>query len=879
VITDDARPAETLVTPTRRLAHHLQARHDRESIARGLVVWRTPDIVTWSGLIERMFMLDRQAGRTWRRWLDDGAARLAWERLVQRDPKVAGVISPDGLARTAHRSWRLLHDYRIPLESAAATDGPEVAVFMRWAAEFAAWLDEEGWMDAAGAQDRVDPASAGPRLRLVGFDALTPGQASFVERVREGGVEVTVEPPLAPGAGTVWVTAQDRDAELDMAARWAARRLDRVEGVSLAIVVPGLAQVRAQVRRVLDRVLAPPATVCGGPAPESRAYELAAARPLPEQPVVAAALDWLSAFTHDADLGVCGGLLRDAFCRGANQEASSRAALDAWLRRHQAPDLGLERLAGHAAHRGCPEMAALLQAGLAARTDWPRQALPSVWSQRFFELLQQIRWPGGDLDTNEHQARQRWQNLLGEFGAHDDVVGPVRAVPALGLLRDLALATLFEPQEIRAPLLVIDPQTCAGMRFDGLWVCGLESGQWPAAASSDPFLPRAWQMRRGVPGATAELAAAEARRTLDRLRGSAREVILSVPAFEDDAPLLPSALLAGIPVAPGPELWAPPPLARAVFAARPALVVTTDGTMPILASGERVSGGARLLELQAACPFRASAELRLGARALEVPSLGLDAAARGNLVHDVFARLWRDVGTSTAMHALPPGERVARVQAAIAAELARLRRDANDLLLRLLEIEARWLERHALLLLEQDLARPPFEVEHVEADHTVELGGLSLQLRIDRVDRLTDGSYAVIDYKTGGNAQAKAWLAERPQLPQLPLYVEAVGPSRVSAVVFGRVRAGETGFVGLARDASVFPGCKAPPPKDYASWDALLAEWHRRLEALAGEFAAGEARLAPDPARACRHCHLPGLCRIGDARLADDGEDEGGADE
>jgi ATP-dependent helicase/DNAse subunit B len=315
-----------------------------------------------------------------------------------------------------------------------------------------------------------------------------------------------------------------------------------------------------------------------------------------------------------------------------------------------------------------------------------------------------------------------------------------------------------------------------------------------------------------------------------------------------------------------------------VFAARPALVATTDGAMPMLVAGDRAAGGAKLLELQAACPFRASAELRLGARALEEASLGLDAAARGNLVHEVFARLWREVRTSAAMQALPAGERAARVQAAIAAELAPLRRDANGVLLRLLEIEARWLERHALQLLDQDLARPPFEVEHVEADRTVQLGGLSLQLRVDRIDRLADGSCAVIDYKTGGNAKPGAWLDERPLSPQLPLYVEACGPSSVSVVAFGRVRAGATGFAGLARDPSVFPGCKATP-NDYASWDALLAEWHRRLEVLAREFVAGDARLAPDPRRACRYCHLPSLCRIGDARLAEDDADEGGGDE
>jgi RecB family exonuclease len=216
------------------------------------------------------------------------------------------------------------------------------------------------------------------------------------------------------------------------------------------------------------------------------------------------------------------------------------------------------------------------------------------------------------------------------------------------------------------------------------------------------------------------------------------------------------------------------------------------------------------------------------------------------------------------------------VRAAIATGLAPLRRDANSVLAKLLDIEAQWLERRALELLAADLARPPFEVEHIETAHEVALGGLSLDLRVDRVDRLADGSSAVIDYKTGGNAQPRNWLDERPLQPQLPVYVEAYGAQRVSAVVFGRVRAGETGFAGLARDPAAFPGCKAPP-REYAHWDDLLAAWHRRLEALAHEFATGDARLAPNPPVACRYCHLPSLCRIGEARIA--GEDEGTEDE
>ena len=78
------------------------------------------------------------------------------------------------------------------------------------------------------------------------------------------------------------------------------------------------------------------------------------------------------------------------------------------------------------------------------------------------------------------------------------------------------------------------------------------------------------------------------------------------------------------------------------------------------------------------------------------------------------------------------------------------------------------------------------------------------------MDRLADGSLAVIDYKTGANAEIRAWLDERPKLPQMPAYVQALGPEHVGAVAFARVRSGDTGYVGVARTAEPFPGLRCP---------------------------------------------------------------------
>jgi probable DNA repair protein len=866
----DLRPVVSWVTPTRRLAHYLRRRFDDACTEQGLAVWRTPDIVTWSGLVERLFALERQAGRVAGRWLPDSAARLVWERIAERDPSTAGLVSPGQLGHAAYESWRRMHAYQIPAEVIAAGDTPETAAFARWAAEYAAWLVRHEWMDESRAVDRLDPDASGTTLEFIGFDSLTPAQQSYLQRLERSGAVVIHRPPAEAAGRVTWVECVDRLAEYDAAARWAAHRLERRPTDRLAIVVPGLPAERDAVRRVVERVLVPAATLAGGPAPESQGYELAAARALSERPLPAAALEVLDAFARVADLAVASRLLRSPFLSGSAVEADARARLDARIRRNEGPDLDLARLARLAADHKCPDLARTLKASLALKQAWPRRALPSRWSRLWFELLHSIGWPGTELDSGEHQARQRWAQLTAEFGACDDYVGAVSAAEAASLLRDMAQGTLFEPEELRAPLTIIDPATCAGMSFDALWVCGLDGGQWPAPASPDPFLPRDWQARQRIPGTTAEVAAENAQRLLERLVRSSGEVILSVPQFDGDAPLLPSALLGGIKRGEVPESWSARVPARLAFDARPQLESLVDPKMPPLGPGESARGGARLLEVQSACPFRAQAEFRLGARVLEEPEIGVAATERGDLVHRVLARIWGDTRDQETLSSLSQDELRAMIRGAIAAETSVAQRDAQGVMRHLLEIETEWLEQRIAELLAADLERPQFTIESIEEKISISIGGMTLALRIDRVDRLGDGSIAVIDYKTGGDAEPDAWLGERPRLPQLPLYAEALGMDRVSAVAFGRVRTGDTGFCGLTRDSAVFSGLRSPSvkgwPSEYSSWQELLQAWQRRLATLATEHVQGDARLAPDPAHACKYCHLAALCRIGETR-------------
>jgi probable DNA repair protein len=883
-VSDLLRTGVRYVAPTRRLAHFLRARHDSACQARGLRTWQTPDVVTWAELLRRQFDLDRAAGRTAARWLDASHGRIVWEQIVRRDVDLRQVLLPAGLGAVAQRSWDLLHAYRIPLRVLAEEASPEVQSFARWADDYGRWLQRGGWLDPAQASLTVGPFGTDTALEFVGFDRWTPAQAAFLERISAQGAQVAVRPAVAEGCALVArvVECNDFDAELDTAARWAAQRLQERPDERLALIVPELARERGRVRRALDRVLVPGAAFTGGSAPESTAYELAAARPLLEQPVVSTALGWLAASITPPELSTASALLRGAHDGAAFDESCARAELDVLLRKSGAPSAGLDYLARAAREHACPATARQLQAASSRAATWTGPRLPSRWASEFFALLRDVGWPGPDPDSTEHQAAQRLQALLGEFGASDDVAGPLRASAALAHLRDLATETAFEPQEIAAPILVIDPDTALGMHFDALWVCGLDAARWPSPANPDPFLPREWQARQGVPGTTAELAEQQARRTLQRLVASAATAICSVPRFEDEAPLLPSALLTGLPRLEAIAAWPGAQATSAQFATRPALDTLIDGSLPAFAEHEVVKGGARLLELQAACPFRAAVELRLGGGELEHPEPGIAATERGKLAHAVLQAFWDEIREQSALLAMTVEQRVALVRDNVRAVLEPLRAVTGDVAARLLDLEERWLEARVLELLQQDAERAPFSVEFVEDQRVIDVGGVQTRIVLDRVDRLADGSFAVIDYKTGASAKPAAWMGERPELPQLPLYVRAIGQDKVSAVAFGIVCKGSTEYRGFARDGEVFPqltpfDASKAPFKDYASWGDLLQAWNRRLESLAREHAQGDARLAPNPAQACRYCHLAGVCRSAQAlQDAEEGTDAAG---
>ena len=107
-------------------------------------------------------------------------------------------------------------------------------------------------------------------------------------------------------------------------------------------------------------------------------------------------------------------------------------------------------------------------------------------------------------------------------------------------------------------------------------------------------------------------------------------------------------------------------------------------------------------------------------------------------------------------------------------------------------------------------------METIEQKRKFEVPGLSLQLRVDRIDRLSNGNLVSIDYKSGKQTRRKLE-GERPAEPQLLVYAASVDRG-VDGVFFGQLKPREVKAVGFSRNKQ-FKGQTAEEKKD---WDKYI---------------------------------------------------------
>ena len=884
----------TVVTPNRRLAAALAREFSEAQAAKGLARWAGPDILPLDDFVARLWedALYAETAPDPALLLTPAQEQALWEEALGGTRFSAALLSAASAALQCREAWRLAHGWRLASRLREAGGNEDAKAFVEWSARYERATRERHLVDSARLADRVAPLLGLAALRkpgtLVryGFDLLAPQAEDFLAALAANGTRLAASRAPAREARVRRLEFAGAKDEIAAAALWARDRLEKGAGraTRIGIVVPDLAQSRAAVHRALASVLHPGAGAPGAIAPVLP-FEISLGEPLAATPIVHDALLVLRLAEGEIAFEDASRLIRSPVLAGAETEMAARARLDAAIRERAGGAVALDGLLGLFGAKDAPP-APVLAARLRDLVRLGRRALrgthsPADWARTISEALATVGFPGErGLDSVEYQALKKWHALVAGLAALERVAGRMRYGDALGRLARMAADTIFQPETPEVPIQVLGVLESAGLAFDHLWVMGLTDEAWPLAARPNPFIPVRLQRAAGVPEAAAESSLALDRRITAGWLGAACEVVASHARMKGDSELAPSPLIAALPLARLEELaiGSFPTWRDAIHRARGALERIVDEAGPRLAAPSQ-SGGTTVFRDQAACPFRAFARHRLGSKPLEIPQPGLAARERGTLLHAMLAAVWSELGDKGRLDSTPPEALAAILGRAADEAIGRVARDRPQALSgrfareerdRLVALAGAWLDF--------ERGRGDFAVVATERKQPLAFGGLTVNARLDRLDRLAAGGHAVIDYKTG-RAGVGQWLGPRPDEPQLPMYALGGGED-VAVLAFARVKVGEHAFMGIARAEGLLPGAtlvsesRTAAAEPYRDWTELVSGWRAELARLGEGVAAGDARLDPKSgSRTCEGCDQHALCRIAE-RAGLPGEEE-----
>ncbi len=873
-----------VITANRRLALELKRCYDQMQVEQGKLVWESASAISWDDWMQSLFQDMLDFGLTDQTLLDLPQTRLLWEQIIRQADKEHHILNPSGAARMAGEAWCLMQAWNIQIAQLARFANSETELFLSWASKFNKRCTQEAWVDASRLPRLVLEklrAAALPvpeRTILAGFDEITPEQREFLTVLKEHGSEIAFLIPEEPAAQSVrCFTAIDTTQEIHAAARWAIGRLQENNDAKIGIVVPGLSQLRREIETVFDRCLNP-GSILPGDGNSERLYNISLGITLAQCPLIGDAFLILRLATGSITSSNMGRLLRSPFVIGSAEERERRARLDAYIRRGLGEcEITLDMLIRKVREvdsredDATPALLDTLERFRRSLDQLPVRQSPQGWIEVFQGLFNIFGWGKSEVMSSvEYQQLAGFNKALISFRQLGQVKPVMQLHEAIGKLHTLATETPFQEKGSDAQIQIVGVLEAVGLRFDNLWVLGLNDDIWPLPAAPNPLLPIVLQRSLGMPHASPQRELAYARTITERLLTSATEVIVSHAESDGVQQKLVSPLVAGLTTISMSDLGlgSVPDIYKA--GSVPAdLEEFIDNRGPSLPDGSHVAGGSRLLSDQSACPFRAFANHRLGTRALEEPVFGADGRIRGNIIHQILQQVWEKIGNHNRLSGMEGSELRRLITDEVSKTLASIEvRRPNTFVTRFVEIEQQRLAELVMQWLELERSRAHFRIISLEQKQSVTIGGLQIEVITDRVDEIDDGRQLIIDYKSKKKKDLpyKGWFEERIEEPQLPLYATTNRADTVGVALAG-VNSADMGFKGVCEESGLVPGIKAfiesKDANGYAGWDGLKIEWRRQLELLAAEVLAGRADVSPkDPRTDCKYCPLPALCRI-----------------
>jgi len=877
-----------ILCPSARLARSIQTDIAQQHLQAEQSQWHSPEVQTLSQwlehIIEESLLTGGIATQRSPYALSGFNEQLLWEEVITQSLKrnaFGELFDVSGLAKAAMEANRYVVAWHLHVSNEHQAE--ECRQFLLWQQAFQARCSELNALESVRYLDwqlsqLANASSVLPsNIAFAGFDQTAPQEKRLREILMQRGVLIEDYVTTASEAAQAqYVCLEHDDAECRAAVAWAAQYLAAQPDAVIAIVTPRLSEVRNQLADLLDDVLYPE-SVRPSLAAIPRRYNFSLGTPLAQQPVVQAALHLLRLVTaYQLAYADVSAMLLSPFWSASQQEADARALLDARMREKLPAQFTMANFITFAQkqHDDGLNLTQLLHDLNAVMAAVPSKlAHAAQWGEVLDALLEHLGWPGErTISSLEYQAINAWQKALQQLAQLDVLGRRISANQAVAYLQQICTNQVFQPETEQTPAIqILGIMEGLSAPVDAIWCMHMNDHIWPPPARPNPLLPAFIQRLAGLPNADDSIQATFAVTIHHRLLYSARQIVFSSSRTAGESQLRASPLMQNIPMLDADVSLAETLAEQLSVKAHETLVHMDDHMAPIVQEGDHVSGGTGLLKAQAICPAWAFYQYRLGAKALKIPTNGLDSIMRGSLVHDVLERFWakrhfadlRDMSADDFTLALKQAVSLTLEDFAAKTDVA------STAILeleheRLFNLVGDWLQFEK----ERGVV---FKIVGCEVPKSVNICGIEMNLKIDRVHQLENGGLEFIDYKTGQTPKTKNWGEDRITEPQLPIYASfyADNTNPVTGIYFGMVKTADHAFTGVGEVNFETEQAKRKPAftQNFVDWPHLLNHWKASIEDIALELKAGQAATRFSDASDLMYCEVTTLLRLPERQL------------
>ena len=845
------------LTANRRLVYYWQKIYAAH-LSPEKTVWEPPHILplnAWLTLLfEKQVFDSRCILSEWQTW-------LLWKQSIEACTEYSSGLNHAMLIPLMVKAWNRLYLYESSLDQWNAFGlNMDMQQFMKCAQHFKKLCHQKGWITSAEIPTFLTKNFSCVNLEkpiyLLGFVHEMPKALKhFIDRCSES-VAVSFFDLPAKKAQVKRFNYENTRDELYQMAHWAISTQQEHPEQHIACVIPQLSQLRSLVNTVFTEVFVRLNKHKYIDVP----FNISIGKPLLNFELVKTAINLLS-LPNQASIKLHDLLPPFYSVYGLDQKFVNQ--LELFLRQQACCAFSSEQLLSILI-RYFPKnpLTSYWQSFLRQLKSEKTHHTACFWAQFFIQQLNILQWPSTQLSANQCQIVKRFQDAIVEFSKIDSMILPLTLSEALALLKVHLKQIVFQPsQGFSQPIQILGLLEAAGHSFNAMWIMGLNDKVWPASPQLNPFIPFVLQKQLAMPHASYSHELIYAQTLKHYFLTHADTVVFSHAFLETGEVIAESSLIRNIPLQPAIKSIEP---IEMTMIRKTVFDKVKENHNIQIHEDEKIKGGCAILKDQALCPFRAFAHFRLKVSELIEPVMAISPLNRGQWIHAALEHFWKEVKTQEKLIALKDTELDRAITNAIYyGKNKTFASHATAPASIFLTLEIDYLKKILRDWLTLEKTRTPFKVVKIESRQSISVGPLSLNVRMDRLDQLTDGSQLVIDYKTG-QTQQNHWFKAPIIEPQLPLYC-AFGVAEIHGIAFAELSNQGVQFKGVSAHAMDITGIKtidSIQTTAHDQWNELRMYWARQLIQLANDFNKGHCTVSPVDATACRYCDLQALCRI-----------------